>query len=133
MGQVKAVIVGFDRHINYLKISHAFRYLTDDPECLFIATNLDRTYPTPTGTLPGTGTLVKMVEEAVGRAPIVTGKPSRILLDVIRSKYVLTAGLNGNPALTILKRLPDMDPTRTLMVGDRWVASGGSQKRIDIR
>merc|ERR1712130_123888 len=98
---VKAVIVGFDRYFNYLKMSYAFHYLHKDPDCLFIATNRDRTYPSANGLMPGSGTLVRAIEEGVGRAPVVTGKPSPILMDVVRS------------------RVPDMDASRTLMIGDR--------------
>ena len=42
---------------------------------LWVATNTDRTLPTDRGTAPGNGTLVAAVEAAVGRLPVVVGKP----------------------------------------------------------
>lgn len=42
---------------------------------LWVATNTDRTLPTDRGTAPGNGTLVAAVEAAVGRPPVVVGKP----------------------------------------------------------
>ena len=38
---VGAVIVGFDRHINYYKIQYAQLCINENPGCEFIATNLD--------------------------------------------------------------------------------------------
>ena len=40
---VQAVVVGFDRHINYYKIQYATVCLREIPGCQFIATNLDAT------------------------------------------------------------------------------------------
>lgn len=40
---VGAVVVGFDRHINYYKIQYATVCLRELPGCQFIATNLDAT------------------------------------------------------------------------------------------
>nr|XP_053635032.1 glycerol-3-phosphate phosphatase-like [Cherax quadricarinatus] len=51
---VGAVVVGFDREFNYDKLVRATSYLAD-PDCLFLATNLDEKYKV-TGTryhLPG--------------------------------------------------------------------------------
>ena len=39
--QVGAVVVGFDRHINYFKIQYATLCIRENPGCLFIATNRD--------------------------------------------------------------------------------------------
>lgn len=41
----------------------------------WVASNVDRTLPTPRGTAPGNGTLVDAVRAATGREPIVAGKP----------------------------------------------------------
>jgi HAD superfamily hydrolase (TIGR01450 family) len=65
----------------------------------WIATNTDRTLPTPRGQLPGSGALVAAVATALGRAPdAVAGKPHRALFD---------AALAATGA------------TRALFVGDR--------------
>lgn len=39
--QVKAVVVGHDRNINYHKIQYATLCIRENPGCHFIATNLD--------------------------------------------------------------------------------------------
>lgn len=38
--QVAAVVVGFDRNINYYKIQYATLCIRENPGCMFIATNL---------------------------------------------------------------------------------------------
>jgi ribonucleotide monophosphatase NagD (HAD superfamily) len=39
--QVGAVVVGFDRYLNYYKIQYATLCIRENPGCLFIATNRD--------------------------------------------------------------------------------------------
>ncbi|KAM5153092.1 glycerol-3-phosphate phosphatase [Mantella aurantiaca] len=98
--EVKAVVVGFDEHFSYMKLNRALQYL-QDPDCLFIATNTDTRLPLEGGrTIPGTGCLVRAVETAAHRKAQVIGKPSSFLYDCV----VKECGL---------------DPSRTVMVGDR--------------
>ncbi|EEC04857.1 4-nitrophenylphosphatase, putative [Ixodes scapularis] len=100
--EVKAVVVGFDEHIGFVKCLKAATYLKD-PDCLFLATNTDETYPCPNKSIvvPGTGTMVAAVTTASQRKPIVVGKPEPFMTDCIRF------------------RCPDLDPARTVMIGDR--------------
>lgn len=51
--EVGAVVCGLDMHINYKKIAKAHRYLKENDSCLFIATNLDSTFPTHGSVYPG--------------------------------------------------------------------------------
>ncbi|MFC8502663.1 HAD-IIA family hydrolase [Pedococcus sp. NPDC057267] len=67
---------------------------------VWVATNTDETLPTHRGTAPGNGMLVAAVRRAVGRDPIVVGKPYAPL-------YALCAS-----------RL-DLSPRSLLAVGDR--------------
>ena len=97
--EVKAVVVGLDRHITYVKIATALRYL-EDPSTLFIATNTDATYPSHAGLLPGSGAIVASIQTCSSRKPIVTGKPSPVLLNLLKDRF-------------------HFEPTRTLMIGDR--------------
>lgn len=46
---------------------------------LWVAGNVDSTYPTPRGNLPGNGAMVAALELATGRSPEVTGKPQPTL------------------------------------------------------
>ncbi|PIO24272.1 Glycerol-3-phosphate phosphatase [Aquarana catesbeiana] len=98
--EVRAVVVGFDEHFSYMKVTRALHYL-QDPDCLFIATNTDTRLPLEGGqTIPGTGCLVRAVETAAHRKAQVIGKPNSFLYDCV----VKECGL---------------DPSRTVMVGDR--------------
>lgn len=98
---VGAVVVGFDEHISYPKILKAVSYL-NHPHCLFIATNTDETGPNRIGdcVVPGTGSMVAAIEKCAGRKPFLVGKPGAYIIDAIRKRY-------------------NVDPKRTLMIGDR--------------
>jgi len=96
---VKAVVVGFDLHLSYKKLYKAASYLLNK-DIHFIATNTDESFPSSSGTVPGTGSIVNAVKTAAGREPIVMGKPSTFPFEY-------------------LKRHHSLDPSRVLMVGDR--------------
>jgi len=66
----------------------------------FIATNPDKTLPTPVGLVPGAGTLVAAVQTATDVAPYYVGKPAPELYNLA------------------LERL-GTSPVNTLVVGDR--------------
>ncbi|KAF9452116.1 p-nitrophenyl phosphatase [Macrolepiota fuliginosa MF-IS2] len=97
---VAAVVCGLDTQINYTKLSKAFQFLTRNPECLFIATNEDSTFPSAHGLLPGAGSISAPLRFALGRDPVCTGKPANTMLDCVKAKI-------------------NFDPKRTIMVGDR--------------
>jgi len=97
---IGAVLVGFDEHISFQKIAFAMTHLKN-PKTHFIATNTDGQFPMGDGTyIPGTGVMVKAVMTASERDPIIMGKPEQPMLDAIRAIH-------------------DIEPSRTLMVGDR--------------
>ncbi|CAI5715305.1 unnamed protein product [Hyaloperonospora brassicae] len=99
--ETKAVVCGLDRYLSYYKMAHATACVRQIPGCHFIATNPDSTYPTDGAVVPGGGSLVHMLECAIGHPPeAVCGKPSQDLLQTIVATYKL-------------------DPSRTCMVGDR--------------
>ena len=61
--QVGAVIVGFDRHVNYHKIQMATLCIRENPGCLFIATNLDAvTHLTDAQEWAGNGSMVGAIK-----------------------------------------------------------------------
>ena len=72
---VDAVIVGFDRTFDYLKLKIASEAVRDGAR--LIGTNHDPTYPTPDGEIPGGGALVAAVAYASETEAIFAGKPMR--------------------------------------------------------
>lgn len=97
---VRAVVVGFDPHFSYMKLTKAVRYL-QQPGCLLVGTNMDNRLPLENGRfIAGTGCLVRAVEMASQRQADIIGKPSRFIFDCVSQEY----GIN---------------PERTVMVGDR--------------
>ncbi|CAD5232300.1 unnamed protein product [Bursaphelenchus xylophilus] len=101
VNQVGAVVVGYEKHFNYLKLMKAANYLQEG-DCLFVATNEDETCPgpNPNTIIPDAGPLVAAVKTASGRDPLVVGKPN-------------------TPAFEYIQRRWNVDPSRTMMIGDR--------------
>jgi len=88
--EVGAVVVGFDRHINYHKIQMATLCIRENPGCLFIATNLDAvTHLTDAQEWAGNGSMVGAIRGSTKRDPIVVGKPAEFMLANIAEKFGL--------------------------------------------
>jgi len=99
---VGAVVVGFDNQVSFKKLAKACSYVKR-PDCLFIASNADESFPSisPDIFVPGPGLYVSAIKAGTGRDPIVLGKPGTYFFDIIRSQH------------------PTIDPARTIMIGDR--------------
>jgi len=97
---VGAVIVGFDRNVNYYKIQYA-QLCINESDAEFIATNLDAvTHLTDAQEWAGNGSMVGAIRGCTGQEPTVVGKPSPLMIEYLESKY----GIKRN---------------RICMVGDR--------------
>ncbi|HEY6278894.1 MAG TPA: HAD-IIA family hydrolase [Streptosporangiaceae bacterium] len=72
-GQTAAVIQGYAPDISYSLLTEGT--LAVQGGALFVATNADRTMPTPRGRQPGNGALIAVIATATGREPLVAGKP----------------------------------------------------------
>ena len=73
---VGAVIVGFDRNINYYKIQYAQLCINENEGCEFIATNCDAvTHLTDAQEWAGNGSMVGAIKGCTGQEPTVVGKP----------------------------------------------------------
>ena len=84
-----AVIQGFSPDVGWADLAEAAFALqgrTDD-ERPWIATNTDWTIPVARGIAPGNGTLVSAVHTAVGRLPLVAGKPERAIFDEAVARF----------------------------------------------
>jgi phosphoglycolate/pyridoxal phosphate phosphatase family enzyme len=84
---VGAVIVGFDRTLNYYKIQYA-QLCINELGATFIATNLDAvTHLTDAQEWAGNGSMVGAIKGCTGKEPIVVGKPSPLMIDYMESKF----------------------------------------------
>jgi HAD superfamily hydrolase (TIGR01450 family) len=68
-----AVVQGFAPGVGYGALAEGG--LAVRAGALFVGTNADSTIPNARGTAPGNGSLLRVIEEATGTAPIVAGKP----------------------------------------------------------
>ena len=97
---VGAVIVGFDRDVNYYKIQYA-QLAINEHDALFIATNMDAvTHLTDAQEWAGNGAMVGAIKGCTGQEPILVGKPSPLMIDYMEQKF-------------------NLDRSRICMVGDR--------------
>jgi NagD protein len=96
---IDAVVVAFDRTLDYRKLNTAYQALLHGAH--FFATNADRACPMPGGSIPDAGATVAALEHITGRKlDLLAGKPSPVMFQVALEQL-------GLP------------PQRCLMVGDR--------------
>ena len=82
--QAEVVVMGFDRGINFAKGSEATLLVRKGIP--FYATNMDKTFPTPRGDIPGAGAWIAVITTATGIQPIVAGKPFPFLMELSLEK-----------------------------------------------
>jgi len=85
-----AVIQGFAPEVGWKDLAEASYALQARPgreELPWVATNTDWTIPQARGIAPGNGTLVSAVHSAVGRLPVVAGKPERAIFDAAVARF----------------------------------------------
>lgn len=99
---IQALVAGMDMEFTHTKLAYASFILHEIPDCLFISTNQDQTFPSTRRIFPGSGSIISALATGGMKSPINVGKPTSVLLDVIAQEF----GLEG-------KR------ERILMVGDR--------------
>ncbi|CAD7694913.1 unnamed protein product [Ostreobium quekettii] len=100
--EVGAVVVGFDRNINYYKLQYATLCLRENPGCLFVATNLDAvTHLTDAQEWAGGGSMVGALKGSSQREPTVVGKPADFMLQNIADQF----GLERNQICMVGDRL----------------------------
>lgn len=81
-----AVVQGFAPELGWQDLAEA-AFALADPDRLWIATNTDWTIPVDRGIAPGNGTLVSAVHAAVGRLPVVAGKPETPLFTTAVERF----------------------------------------------
>lgn len=97
--QAEVVAMGFDRAINFVKTSEAALLVRRGIP--FYATNMDRTFPTPRGQIPGAGAWVSVITTATGIQPTVAGKPFPFLMEFALEKL----GTKNEETLVVGDRL----------------------------
>lgn len=104
------VVVGMDRSLTYDKLRQATLHVNQGST--LIATNPDKTFPTPEGLVPGAGSIVAALEASTGKTAYIAGKPSPEM-------YLY--------ALSELRS----SPHETLVVGDRLETDIAGAQKID--
>jgi 5'-nucleotidase len=92
------VVLGETRTYSFTSITRAIRLIEQGAK--FIATNPDATGPSREGSLPATGSVAALIQQATGHAPYFVGKPNPLMMR------------------SALNRLGAHSET-TLMIGDR--------------
>ena len=96
---IDAVVVAFDRTLDYRKLNTAYQALRTGAR--FFATNADLACPMPGGAIPDAGATIAALEHATGRkVELIAGKPSALMLEVAMERMALP-------------------PRRCLITGDR--------------
>jgi NagD protein len=96
---IDAVIVAFDRTLDYRKLNTAYQALMAGAR--FYATNSDKMCPMPGGGIPDAGGTIAALEHMTGRKlELLAGKPSTLIMQVALERLALPAA-------------------RCMMVGDR--------------
>lgn len=80
-----AVIQGFAPEVGWKDLAEASFALHHDIP--WVATNQDWTIPQERGIAPGNGTLVSAVHTAVGKLPLVAGKPEKAIFDAALDRF----------------------------------------------
>ena len=78
------VVVGKGRTLSFEVVESAVQMVLDGAK--LIATNLDPNCPTKTGTRPGCGAIVALIEAATGRKAFSLGKPSPVMMRAARKE-----------------------------------------------
>jgi 4-nitrophenyl phosphatase len=78
--QAQVVVMGMDRGVSFEKLSEATLLIRKGVR--FYATNMDKTFPTPRGEIPGAGAWVSVITTATNVEPIVAGKPFPFLMEL---------------------------------------------------
>jgi 4-nitrophenyl phosphatase len=78
--EAEVFVMGIDPEISFQKVSEAT--LLVRAGIPFYTTNTDRTFPTPRGEIPGSGSWLSVITSATGVEPISAGKPFPYLMEL---------------------------------------------------
>jgi NagD protein len=87
---IGAVVVAFDRTLDYRKLNTAYQALMRGAR--FFATNADKACPMPGGAIPDAGGTIAALEHMTGRSvELLAGKPSLLIIEVTLQRLGLPA------------------------------------------
>jgi len=109
-----AVIAGLDPSLDFRRLAAASTAIRAGAR--FIATNADLRYPTPTGFLPGAGSIIAALRAASGAEPLIIGKPEPGIFQAILER----AGIRPAEAVAIGDN-PDADMVAAHRAGMRSI------------
>lgn len=99
-----AVVAGLDPAFDYRRLAAATTALRAG--ATFVATNADLRYPTPSGFLPGAGSIIAALQAASGVDPLVIGKPQPGIFQAIMERVGVAPGdalaIGDNPDADIV-------------------------------
>jgi 4-nitrophenyl phosphatase len=96
---VVAVVAALDRAMTYETIKRGTLLIRAGAE--LIGTNPDPSYPSEEGKVPGSGMMVTALSASADRAPIIMGKPERIIFDIAIKRL----GVHANKVASVGDRL----------------------------
>ena len=117
------VVVGEGRTLNFEIVEAALGMILGGAK--LVATNLDPNCPTQTGTRPGCGAIVALLEAAAGVKAFSVGKPSPVMLRAARKELGLTS-----EQTTVIGDTMETDILGAVQLGFRsiLVLSGGARR-----
>jgi HAD superfamily hydrolase (TIGR01450 family) len=107
----RSVVAGLDREVSYTSIAGAATAIRRGAR--FIATNLDATFPSSRGLMPGAGTIVAAVRTASETEPEVAGKPFQPM------RMLLAKSSGGDPTWMVGDRA---DTDLAMAVAEGWTS-----------
>jgi NagD protein len=120
------VVIGEGRTITFEMLEAALNMVLGGAR--LVATNLDPNCPTQTGTRPGCGAIVGMLEAASGLKAFSVGKPSPVMLRAARKELGLTA-----EQTVVIGDTMDTDILGGVQLGYKTVlVLSGSTRREDL-
>ncbi|MEZ6059236.1 MAG: HAD-IIA family hydrolase [Planctomycetaceae bacterium] len=120
------VVVGEGRTLSFELVEQAVQLVLNGAK--LIATNLDPSCPTQTGTRPGCGAIVALLEAATGVKAFSVGKPSPVMMRAARKELGLEAANT-----VMIGDTMDTDILGGVQLGYRTVlALTGSTSRADL-
>lgn len=116
---IDVVVVGLHTEFDYHRLTLATTAVRAGAR--FVATNPDPIFPTPTGPVPGGGSIVAAVATAGGVAPVIAGKPHAPMAAAVRS-------LAGDAPLIVVGDMESTDGRFALELAARFaiVRSGNT-------